>query len=85
MSDRDRSRIKPPQLHIKYAAREIETAAQFESHATFRVNYINSRRVSNQFWAAWEACMGIFVSLAGVLGVLRWHKWVVRTFGWNDP
>ena len=78
MSDTDRSRMKPPVLTLTYAAAPVAAADEASVDTYFAVAYVNSKSVRDEFWGAWQICMGLFVVLAGLVAGLRWYKWRVR-------
>ena len=79
MSDEDNSRMKAPHLQLLYGARAIDSVDKATTVASFTVKYENSGAVLNEFWRAWEICMGVFVSMGGACAMLCWHKWSVRS------
>jgi hypothetical protein len=86
MSSEDRSRIKPPRLHVRYDTRRLasdpsapESESTTTGTTTFAVRYLNSAAVQGQFHNAWSVCMGIFVSIGLLCGLIQSLKWKVRS------
>ena len=84
MSSEARSRIKPPRLHLRYDTRRLETdnsetttTSTTPSTTRFAVRYLNSAAVQGQFHSAWSVCMGIFVSIGLLCGLIKSLKWKV--------
>lgn len=83
MSDSDRSRIKPPRLHITYDAIQPDSddgaAGGAEVSTGFRVEYHNNAAVPRQFWRTWAVCMTLFMLAGAACALVRWHFWRVRS------